>query len=194
MKKSIIIIAVIVVIAGFFAGKHMYNKKNMQDKNKEEIIYENKLASKETENTGEKILVDSIETRITPNTKIIEKVYYKDCNHLVIKEEKADEELVNLNERDLKEKIPNCEIQKFTSEEIVIYKEVDDFCNEHYLIKDNEGYLGIYQLDKNGNVKELVELTEIATDFLPEEDKERIKDGLRVDKKEELSKIVEDFE
>lgn len=192
MKKGFIIVATAVIITGYFAGKYLHYKVNSGTKNS--ILNNNLIAKREEINTGEKILVDSTKTGITPNTKIIEKVYYKECNHLVIKEGKANEELVNLSEEELKEKKPEYEIQKFTPEEVVIFKEVQDFCNEHYLIKDDEGYLGIYQLDKNGNVKDLFQLTEIPTDFLPEEDKEKIKNGLRVDTKEELSKIVEDFE
>lgn len=194
MKKGIILIAMIVVTLGFFAGKYLYDKKQRSNDNERSIINDNVIALREEKNIQDKILVDSSETKITPNTKIIEKVYYTECNHLIVKDEKPDKEFINLNEEEFKTKMAGYDIQKFTTEEVIIYKEIDDFCNEHYLIKDDEGHLGIYQLDKNDKMKDLLELTEIPTDFLPEEDKEKIKNGLRVDTKEELSKIIEDFE
>ena len=194
MKKGIILIAMIVVTLGFFAGKYLYDKKQRSNDNERSIINDNVIALREEKNIQDKILVDSSETKITPNTKIIEKIYYTECNHLIVKEEKPNKEFINLNEEEFKTKMAGYDIQKFTTEEVIIYKDRDDFCNEHYLIKDDEGHLGIYQLDKNEKVKDLFELTEIPTDFLPEEDKEKIKNGLRVDTKEELSSIIEDFE
>ncbi len=194
MKKGIILIAMIVVTLGFFAGKYLYDKKQRSNDNERSIINDNVIALREEKNIQDKILVDSSETKITPNTKITEKIYYTECNHLIVKDEKPNEEFINLNEEEFKTKMAGYDIQKFTTEEVIIYKKIDDFCNEHYLIKDDEGHLGIYKLDKNEKVKDLFELTEIPTDFLPEEDKEKIKNGLRVDTKEELSKIIEDFE
>ena len=194
MKKSLIIVAVIVLIAGFYTGKKLQQKNIKNNLNIETEVDNRIIADEEVKNTGEKTLVNSNKTVITPNTKIVKKTYYKDCNHIIKTVENAPEELVNLTEEELKEKIKNSEVQKFTTEEVVIYIQMEDYCHEHYLLKDNEGYLGIYQLDKKGEILELFEQTEIPIDFLPEEDKEKVKTGIRVNTKQELYKIIEDFE
>ena len=48
-------------------------------------------------------------------------------------------------------------------------------------------------IDENGQEK-LYETTEIAIDYLTDEDKENIKNGIKVNGKEELNQLIEDFE
>ncbi len=31
---------------------------------------------------------------------------------------------------------------------MVVYKEINDFCNEHYLVKEENGTVAVYALDK----------------------------------------------
>ena len=77
--------------------------------------------------------------------------------------------------------------------EIVLYKEMDEFCNEHFLLKEEEGYITIYKLDKKNNEK-FFQTTEIPTDYLAEEDLEKIRNGIKVYTEKELNKTLEDFE
>lgn len=98
-----------------------------------------------------------------------------------------------MTEKELKERFSEWEVQKFTPSEIVLYKEVEEFCNEHYIIKENNGYIAIYQLDENDN-KKLIETTDIPTDYLTEQDLTEIRNGMTIYTKKELNKTLEDFE
>ena len=98
-----------------------------------------------------------------------------------------------MTEEELKDRFSDWEIQKFTPTEIVLYKEVDEFCNEHYLLKEEDGYITIYKLDENEN-ETLYETTEIPTEYLPEEDLEKIQNGMKIYTEKELNKTLEDFE
>ena len=64
---------------------------------------------------------------------------------------------------------------------------------EEYVLRDREGFIVIYKINEN-NEEEEYEVTDIATDYLAEPDKINIKNGLKVEGKQELNKIIEDFE
>ena len=83
-----------------------------------------------------------------------------------------------MTEAELKEMFKEWEIQKFTGKEIVLYKEVDDVCNEHYILKEKDGNITIYKLDKNNN-EIFFKNTEIAVEYLEEEESRAVKAFLR---------------
>ena len=131
--------------------------------------------------------------KTSPNCTIILKVYYSKCNHIIETSKKIENAEVNMTEKELKEKFSDWEIQKFTPTEIVLYKEVDDFCNEHFMIKEKNGYIAIYKLNEN-ETPNFFETTEISTKYLSNEDLEEIRKGIKVYTKKELNRILEDFE
>ena len=77
--------------------------------------------------------------------------------------------------------------------EIVLYKELDKFCNEHYILKEKDGNIAIFELDVNGNEK-FLEDTEISIQYLTKKDLERVQEGIKIYTKKELNKTMEDFE
>ena len=85
-------------------------------------------------------------------------------------------------------------MQKFTSSEIVLYKEINDFCNEHYRLKDLDGNIAIYELDKDRDEIKLLEVTDIWTEYLTEIDLIELEKGIEVYTKQELNKVLQDFE
>ena len=98
-----------------------------------------------------------------------------------------------MTEEEIKERFLEWELQKFVPTEIALYKEVDEFCNQHFLLKEEEGRIVIYKLDENEN-QEFLQKTDIFTEYLPEEDLEQIKNGIKVYTEKELNKTLEDFE
>ena len=131
--------------------------------------------------------------KISPNTRIIFETYYKECNHKEVKEESASEEIVNLNEEELQEKYKNYMIKQFGVEKVVLYNEVNGYCDEHYILKDNNGYIEVFKLNSSG-IEDLFRATDISVQYLPETDLVNIKEGLKVYGKENLNKILEDYE
>lgn len=191
VKKSVLIIFLILLLAiGFFIGINIFkpNKK---------ISYQELIDDECTEYEilqEKKILeTNSNEEKISPNCEITFKIYYSECNHIIEKKEIIDKENVNYTEEELRTKFSDWEVQKFTADEIVLYKEVADFCNEHFLLKENNGYIAIYSLDKE-NKTHIIENTDIAVEYLEEEDKKQIKNGIKVYTKKNLNKTIEDFE
>lgn len=189
MRKITIIIITIGVILGFLIGIYLYNtnqeSKNLIIAEKEETKIETKKEDKEVSNQ---------EKLITPNTKIIIKTYYKDCNHIIEESAALEDEWINLNEEELSKQANNFTIQKFSPEEVVLYKEENGFCNEHYLLIEKNGYIEVYFLDEKGEMKFMTNIVDIATELLPEKDREELKTGIKVYGKKELNKKIEDFE
>lgn len=189
MRKITIIIITIGIILGFLIGIYLYNtnqeSKNLIISEKEETKIETKKEDKEVSNQ---------EKLITPNTKIIIKTYYKDCNHIIEESAALEDEWINLNEEELSKQANNFTIQKFSPEEVVLYKEENGFCNEHYLLIEKNGYIEVYFLDEKGEMKFMTNIVDIATELLPEKDREELKTGIKVYGKKELNKKIEDFE
>lgn len=191
-KQAIFILGLIVL---FFGVAYATTKVgSVQDKN---ILADEIKVNNEVENIlieeEKTVATNADEIKVTPNTLLILKKYYADCQHTIIDSAEIPDEMVNLNKDELQKGYPNWDIEKFTKEEIILSKRLDSFCGEHYLLIEEDGEVLIYTLDENGERKEK-ELTEIAFEYLPETDKIILKNGIYVYGKEELNKIREDFE
>ncbi len=199
MKKyTIITIITIGIILGFLTGIYIYRINKISNEQKEYIAEKVEDECTAIGELGEDELASLITTnndedKVSPNCTIILKVYHEACNHLIESRQSIEEADVNMTEEELREKFSDWEIQKFTPTEIVLYKEVKEFCNEHYLLKDEDGYITIYTLDEDENAQ-FFNKTEIPTEYLAEEDLEQIRNGLKVYTEKELNKTLEDFE
>lgn len=199
MKKYFIISIILIAVLGFLIGIYMY-KTNKLDNVKiansnfsvvtdecTEIaeLYELGMINIKKTNASEEV--------ISPNANITFKIYYRECEHLITKKENDIKDLINLSKEELQEKYIDWEIEKFSLDDIVLYKEVDDFCDEHYILKEENGYIVIYRLDKENHEK-LLEITSIAVDYLENEDLKKIENGIKINTKTELNKLLEDYE
>ena len=73
------------------------------------------------------------------------------------------------------------------------YKEYSGECGEHYMLREKNGKIAIYKINEKQE-EEIYENTEISVEYLAEADKVNIKNGIRVNGKEELNQLIEDFE
>lgn len=200
MKKySIITIILIGIILGFLTGLYLYKIKQIDTQEQSikiaETIEDECTQFAELNDKGELDLISTNngEEKTSPNCVLTIKIYYNNCGHLIENKENIKETEVNMTEEELKEKFSEWEVQKFTPTEIVLYKEVDEFCDEHYLLKEKDEYIAIFKLDENNN-QTFLELTDISTEYLTEEDLEKIQSGITIYTKKELNKTIEDFE
>ncbi len=194
MRKEWIIgiIAVILLIISIFLGIYVYNMKHTKDSNMLDNI---QLAKIYNQNSlqNELVSTSSSEERISPNGIIIEKQYFKDCDHIIRNEIPAEENLINCTKEELAKKYSGWNIEEFTSNKVTLYKESEGFCPEHYVIRENNGVLAVYTIDKDG-LETLKQETEIQTMYLPPEDIEKFKQGMQVVGSSQLLDVLEDFE
>ena len=139
------------------------------------------------------ISVTAEEEKTTPNTELILKKYYKDCGHTIVDKAEIPGEMVNLTKEELASRYASWVISDFSKDEVVLFRELESFCGEHYLMIEEDGIVSIYTLDEAEN-RTLIETTEIAVEYLPETDKIILKNGIYIYGNEELNKIREDFE
>lgn len=199
MKKTwIISLIIIVIMIGILTGIILYNTKQ-KNKNDNNMIENeiNKISEKVTDDCINEY-IDEIETnsneeKISPNCLLILKRYYDECQHTINEYVDIPQDLVNGTEDDLKKEYPYWEIEKFSSTEIVLYKEFNSNCGQHFILKEDNGKITVYKINENSE-EEVYEKTEISLEYLSETDKIKIKDGIKVNGIEELNQLLEDFE
>ena len=204
MKKSwIILLFVVVIIIGIIAGLAIYNKNEKSQNNiiENEI---NKISEKVTDECTEEyeelerqakldIETNSSEEKISPNCLITLKRYYNECQHTINEYIDVPQNLVNGTQEDLEKEYPNWEIQKYSSNEIILYREFDSNCGQHFILRNDNGKITIYKIIEEMQ-EEVYEKTEISVEYLTETDKVEIQNGIRVNGVEELNQLLEDFE
>lgn len=197
MNKIIItMICIIVVLVGIIAGVMYFtpntktegkilNEEKMENERKENIAIENASNTQEANSKEEE--------KISPNCEVIKNIYYKGCEHTKSIYSNIEEEFVNLNKEELQKKLPDWEIEKFSKNKIVLYKAQDGECGEHYIVRNKDGQVVIYRKTEEGK-EELVEKTDISTEYLPKTDKMEIENGIEVNGKQALYQLIEDYE
>lgn len=202
MKKIWMIIPIILVILiGIVVGRLIYNN-NEKLANKNNIIQnEINIASEkvtddcieEYQEVQEEVVANSQEEKISPNCLLILKKYYDECNHTINEYVDVPQDLVNGTEEDLKKEYPYWQIEKYSSNEIILYKEFNSNCGQHFVLREDDGKITVYKINEN-NEEEIYEKTEISVEYLSETDKGKISEGIKVNGIEELNQLLEDFE
>lgn len=191
MKKlGIILGASIIVVFGIFIG-YKISQKGEEIYN--QAFDNNMIFNNNNIEISSLEVVSKAEEKTTPNTLVIYKTYYTKCKHYVQKYEDIDASLVNLSKNELKEKCRDWNIQKFSSDEIEMTKEEEDFCNQHYKVKLENNVIVIYNVDENG-VETEYEQTGITTEYLAPEDILKLESGIYIYGKENLTSTIEDYD
>ncbi len=191
MKKSIIVgLIFAAIMLGIVLGVivHLYNDEKVAkiDENQSEIL-------KQANNNKTVIQTSENEVKTSPGAIITLETYYNKCGHSVIEKQKIDNSEVNKPEEYFKDKYQGWKIKKFTTSEIDLYKEENKMCDKHYIIKENDGYVTVYNIDENGN--ETLKLkTDTLTKYLPQGDRDLLSKGIKANGDLELQQKLGDFE
>ncbi|MGN1297408.1 MAG: BofC C-terminal domain-containing protein [Clostridia bacterium] len=199
MNKTIItMISIIVIMAAIITAVVIYKPKESEIPQEiqigvadEEILDD--CTDEYQEMQDEMLQANSSEEKISPNCFITLKKLYKECGHTTSEYLEIPEELVNKTQEDLKEKYENWNIEKFSDTEIILSKEEEGECGEHFIVRDKEGKVTIYEVLKDGSEQEY-EVTDIWTEYLTQTDKINMQNGIRVNGKQALNQLIEDFE
>ena len=140
MNKRTIFIFILIFIIFFLIGFTFQRGTIKSDTNTNN---ENKRNNINIIDESETIEVNSSDEKTTPNTIIILKKKYTDCGHEVSSRATIPEEMVNLTKEETQEKYPNWKIEGFSKEQIILSKEVDSFCGEHYFLVEENGEVNI---------------------------------------------------
>lgn len=190
--KILLLTIVATILAGIIVGVLIGGKNKTSNLEPE---MQTKLA-KETQNLENDIPMvqtNAVEIKTSPNTLFVFETYYKECKHTAVERNEIPSEYVNQTEENLQEAYRDWKVKEFTAETVAFYQEKEGICNQHYIIRENNGYIAIYQIDSLGK-ETLKETTEIVTTYLPETDKLRLKEGIKVEGQDNLNATIEDYE
>lgn len=197
MNKTIMsIIAIIVIIGAIIIGVQICKPNKEQEDIITEVSdekIEDDCTDEYQEIQEEMLQANSTEEKISPNCFITMKKTYNKCGHTTSEYIAIPKELVNKTKEDLEEKYAGWTIDKFSDTQIVISKKEEGECGEHYIVKDKEGKVVIYKLLEDGTENEY-EVTDISTEYITDTDKINMKNGIKVNGKQELNQLIEDFE
>lgn len=196
-KIIIILLAIVVVIIAMVTAVFIYvpEENNEAKVEIQDVAVENTTKEEENviENTTNMLETSANQERISPNAFITFKQTYKECGHTTSEFVEVPQEFVNLNEEELKERYSDWSVEKFTDTDIVLNKEVEGSCNEHYVVRDVNGTIIVFCILDDGTEEEYM-ITDIATEYLTDTDKIEMKNGIKINGKQNLNQLIEDYE
>ena len=188
-NKWIIILGCIVLFllsvwCGFIVNSYInFSKKSSENSAilAENIVDENSVKT------------NAYQEAVSPNAEVIATITYKRCGHIISRRTEAPREIINLCEDDVKEYYKNWNLDKFSSKEIFLSKEEKGICDEHYVLRESNGYISI---SSKNDIGEYIfkGMTDIPVQYLPEEDMNKLELGIEIVRKDNLNKFLEDFE
>lgn len=130
---------------------------------------------------------------MSPNAELVIKKYYNECGHTTEEVREVTNDMVNKSKKKIRRIIPRLQNRKLCNDKIVLLKEEEGQCDEHYIVKDENSNIVIYKLLVDGT-EEIYQNTGISTEYLPETDKISLRDGIKIFGRENLNSLIEDFE
>lgn len=196
MKKIIflgILVFIVSVGVGYLYSNMFYN--NSAENIKAEQFEVNEIKDYAVQNyTKLQTLEASSETeKVSPKANFAIKQYYDECNHFDFKYSKLPQELINMTRQEVEDYYDDYEVEEFDSNNVVLSKEINGYCNEHFLIKLGEKNVEVMQFDTDGSFIPYQE-TEISREYLTEEDVQKLEEGIYVYGSGNINSILEDYE
>ena len=174
-------------------NKNNKNNKNNTNNNKNNNDDNNNIDNDDNDENSIIIKTSSGEEKTTPNTLIIFESYYSKCGHSKIRSEKIANEYVNKTKEEMQKIYSDWEIRSFSSDRIELFKNENSLCGNHYIVKEENGYVTVYNINKDGQ-EVLSDKTDISTKYLPKDDNDLLKKGIKANSSSQLEQILADFE
>ena len=198
-KLIIILISILVITIAIITGITTYIIQTQTPKQEIQNIKIGQTVTDECVDEWEEmqkeknsINANTSEEKLSPNCSFIFKRHYSLCNHTSKEYINIPEDMVNKTEQELQEKYSDWQIEKFTSNEVSLLKNLEGECGEHYVLRNVNNNIVVFKII-NG-VEQEYEKTEISVEYLTETDRITIQNGLKVFGKQSLNQIIEDFE
>lgn len=186
---AFIVLFIVSAVITFFVVKN--NEKSQEYAITDDCVYEEE--NKEVGNTDDEVEVNSTTEKVSPNAFLIIKKEYNECGHTTEDDVEIPSEMVNKIQEEIEQMYKDFKVESFSSNEVVLYKNVNGKCGEHYTVKDENGKVVVYNTNEKGE-EVLYEETSISTEYLTENDVENIKKGIEIYGKQNLNSFIEDFE
>ena len=191
MKKIVFLGFLIFLVSigiGFCFGRVMISNSNTENyqSNVNKIIVSNQIISEEAVST---------ELKVKPNIEFGIKEFFDECGHFKFEYTELPNELVNMTKQEIEEHYNGTyEVEQFDEKTLILTREINGICDNHYVIKLNENDLiDVYKVNTDTSYN-LYQSTEISEEFLPASDVEKLKEGIMVYGIGKVNSILEDYE
>lgn len=189
MKKWVVAFLLIIVFAlsvvSGFLVKSFINFSKKEEHGNTAVLAEDKV--------NETIDTSSADVTVSPNAEIVLTQKFDKCGHTVTSKEIVPREIINLNKEKVQEYYKDWNLEEFSASEIKLSRNNPGLCSEHYILRESDGYISI---NVKNDIGEYIfkGLTDISVQYLPQEDLAKLEKGIEVVGRENLNKILEDFE
>lgn len=197
----LIIVFIVGLSVGLYTGTNSIENRNLSQNNngnvepiQDVVIKKVQGKNEEENNSGEENIVEVVRTeeKISPYARLVIKKKFSKCNHTTVSIVDVPKELVNLPRKDLEEKYSGWEIEKFSSDEVILYREIAANCEDHFVLKEKDGNIAIYnEIDEDK--MNLIEILSVNLELLSEDDKNNLQEGIKIYGKDELNSLIEDY-
>lgn len=137
--------------------------------------------------------VEPSQTTSQETTFIFERMY-KLCGHNSITYRSATAQEAGLSQKLVEDMHSSWDIKEFSPSIVWLYKEVDAYCPNHYIIGENDGRIAVYRPIEDGAGTYLIYQTDIDMAYLSDDTQERIREGWVVDSLEQLELLMESWD
>lgn len=197
MYKNYIVLALIITVIACIISISLVIS-GLNNTQEQLLSSTNTLTNNNADTINNSTLYDTVKTnsseiKISPNCVIIFYKKYSECGHTLKEKIVADDSIVNLSQEEFAKLYSDWKINKFTSNEIELSKNINSYCGQHYLVKADDGYVSIYNINSDNSV-ELKEKTDINVKYLSIEDMNELENGVTLFGKEALNSYIENFE
>lgn len=182
--------ACLIVILGFTFG-YLYTLGKVKDNPAEIGSYEAvKTEQNEMQSAG---IQNVLNQKIVSDDAIFVRVTrYSVCGHTIKESGTVTKDISSLTEMQFRTAYSDWNVERFSTDEIMISKEFNEKCPNHYVVKEREGKVSVYY-QKPVNGATLKEMTNIPILNLSNEDQKRLKAGIEVNSNQSLAELLEDF-
>ena len=196
-KKSMLLAFLLLLILGFYFGYFLtdiMDKKNQINLNDIEKNNLTNVESKKDKNVITNVIDDNI---ITSETKMVFTIKYlksQDENKEILSPQK---EIIGFNEKETKDFFNQWEIIDFTSNEIILERQIDSYSPKHFKVgigkRNGEDCIAIYKFDKEG--QEVIDFaTNTPISILNQREREKFIKGMIFSNEEDLHRMLENYD
>lgn len=200
---SFLILAIIFGSIGFIAAYYRYSGQMAREKlerQKEQELLQALIKAQDDSsynvNKDNELTVTNCNDTIDCETQLIYKTLYTQCDDVKEDMQRPTPDLIGLNKDGFEEYLIknqlDWEIESFSKERVVLLKQINKVCPDHYLVSVNGGYIAIYKYNEDSE-KELIKQTDIPINILPIVDQEKLQKGILVNTKDEVNQLLEDY-
>lgn len=128
------------------------------------------------------------------DTVVITNYTFSLCGH-ALTQQAAGGPLEGKTKQDILDMYPDAKIEEFSSQRVVIDRELDSYCPKHYVLYiDDDGKLCYSQTDSTDYTQQHITTLSYDVSSLPDEVKNDLDEGLVFDSLEEINAYLEDVE